>query len=245
MEAMIFAAGLGTRLRPLTDDKPKALVEIDQTTLLDINIRKLIAAGCSRIVINVHHFAQKVIQYIETKDYAADIRISDESSLLLDTGGGLLNARNLFSSNQNIILHNVDIISDVDLGLLERTHLGFGNAIATLAVSKRHSSRQILFNGDMQLSGWQNDATHERIITRDEADLTAFGFSGIAVVSPSIFDLLHKKGAFPIMNRYLDISREHCVKGFVHSAERWLDVGKISSLPAAEKLAKQLNITSH
>ncbi|MDR0789723.1 MAG: NTP transferase domain-containing protein, partial [Bacteroidales bacterium] len=182
MEAMIFAAGLGTRLRPLTDSRPKALVEIGNTTLLDFNINKLIAFGVTHIVINVHHFAQKVIQHIKEKNYEAEILISDESSLLLDTGGGLLKAQNLFSKRHNILLHNVDIVSDVDFRLLEQAHLCNATAVATLAASKRQTSRQLLFDNDLQLSGWQNKTTNEQIITNDHQPLIAFGFSGIAVV---------------------------------------------------------------
>ena len=241
MEAMIFAAGLGTRLRDVIKDKPKALVEIGDTTLLDFNINKLISFGVNHIVVNVHHFAQKVIRHIEQKNYDAQILISDESSLLLDTGGGLRNARHLFSNEQDILLHNVDIVSDVDFSLLRQAHLDNSEAIATLAISKRSTSRQILFDEKLQLSGWQNNVTKEEIITNNHPPLTAFGFSGIAVVSPSIFDLLDQNGVFSIMPQYLKISNSHPIKGFVHNAERWLDVGKPESLSLAAQLCSLLS----
>ncbi|MDR1847166.1 MAG: NTP transferase domain-containing protein [Bacteroidales bacterium] len=240
MEAMIFAAGLGTRLRPLTDNKPKALITIGNTTLLDINIKKLITFGCKRIVINVHHFAEMIINYIKTKNYDAEILISDESSMLLDTGGGLLNARPLFSQQENIILHNADIISDLNFNLLEQQHIAKNDTIATLAVSKRQTTRMLLFNRDMQLSGWRNEATNEEIITNQTDILTALGFSGISIVSPAIFDMLYGTATFSITNQYLEISKKHSIKGFVHNADRWLDVGKPSALSVAEKLYSQL-----
>jgi NDP-sugar pyrophosphorylase family protein len=241
MEAMIFAAGLGTRLKPLTDCKPKALIEIGDKTLLEINIMKLIDFGCKHIVINVHHFAEQIKQHIKTKNYPAEILISDETSQLLDTGGGLLKAKNLFSLSQDIILHNVDIISDVKFELLAKTYHSLPNTIATLAISKRQTSRQILFNEKMQLGGWQNNLTDEKIITRNNENFQPYGFSGIQILSPSIFAMLNGSGSFPIIPQYLEISKEHIINGFVHSEARWLDVGKLSVLPEAVKLLSALS----
>ncbi|MDR1726002.1 MAG: NTP transferase domain-containing protein [Bacteroidales bacterium] len=237
MEALLLSAGLGTRLKPLTNNKPKALVEISGKTLLEINIQKLISYGIFRIVVNVHHFAEQIIEYIKNHNFDADIFISNEQYQLLDTGGGLLNAKPFFSLSENIIVHNVDIISNIDFKILENIHTKSSNAIATLAISKRNTSRQLLFNKELELKGWQNKNNGKKIIIENDTEtLTPFGFSGIQILSPEIFNLFTKKECFPIIPQYLEICRNHTIKGFVHNHEKWIDAGKISDLPLAEKL---------
>ena len=180
MEAMIFAAGLGTRLYPLTKDKPKALVEIAGKTLLDRTIEKLIKAKVERIVINALHYADKIENHLNQNHYPVEIILSKEEELL-NTGGGLKAAKKHFSLKRNILIHNVDIISDIDLKEL-CSQLENTNSLALLAVSKRASSRQLLFNQDKQLCGWRNLQSNKEIITRKEANIEEFAFSGVHII---------------------------------------------------------------
>ena len=176
---MIFAAGLGSRLKPITNTKPKALAEAGGKTLLQLNIEQLISFGVSDIVINVHHFADKVITFLKRhNNFNININISDETGLLLDTGGGLKKASILLSGEEPIILQNVDIYSNIDYNKMLEYHLE-NNPIATLAVQNRESSRYLKFNSDRKLSGWINTKTKEEIITRNDSSLSNLAFSGI------------------------------------------------------------------
>jgi MurNAc alpha-1-phosphate uridylyltransferase len=156
MKAMILAAGLGTRLKPLTDDRPKALVEIGGVTLLELTIAKLIDNGFDEIVVNVHHFSEMLTSFIRSKDFGVKTHISDESDRLMDTGGGIVKAARFLDGSDPFLVHNVDIITDIDLRLLYDSHKQ-SDALATLAVGKRESSRVFLFDSNMNLSGWQNN----------------------------------------------------------------------------------------
>ncbi len=171
MQAMILAAGLGTRLKPITEDIPKALVELNGKTLLEIAIRNLIENDFRKIIINVHHFADKVKEFLDKNTFAADIFISDESDLLLDTGGGIKHAQKYFDDSP-ILVHNVDIISNLNLKEFYQYHI-IDDAIASLVVSKRTSSRYLLFNDENILCGWQDTKKDEKIIVRDEHTLKA------------------------------------------------------------------------
>lgn len=221
MEGFILAAGLGTRLRPLTNDRPKALVEVGGTTLLERTIHTLENAGVNHIVVNVHHFADKVINFIESRDWQAAIDISDERDLLLDTGGGLKKASALFSGKENVLIHNVDILSYIDLHEVETFHRGQGN-LATLCVSRRETKRMLEFDKEGRLVG--------------RAD-KGFAFSGISVVSPELFALLSEaKLPYPIIDEYIKLSHEgHRIGAFVHPADGWLDVGKPETLEKAKQ----------
>lgn len=234
MEAMIFAAGLGTRLRPLTDNRPKALVEVAGCTLLERCIRKLIGYGCKHIVINTHHFAQMIEEHIHTKHYPAEILLSNEKDMLLDTGGGLKNAESLFSKTQNIIVHNVDIISDVDLLGMER-ELNESDSIAMLAVSQRKTSRYLLFDNKNELCGWQDKKNNREIISRNVSYTFPFAFSGIQILKPEIFGMIKRTGAFSIIDEYLELSKKEKIKAFIHKADHWFDVGKAEELKEIEK----------
>ncbi len=232
MEGFILAAGLGTRLRPLTDDRPKALVEVGGMTLLERTIRRMEDAGIRHIVINVHHFADKVIGFVREGRWQATIDISDEREMLLDTGGGLKKASTLFSGKENILIHNVDILSDIDLREVEGFHKEKGNLV-TLCVSKRNTKRYLAFDKDGQLAG------------RAEEGLA---FSGISVVSPELFALLPEADhPYPIIDEYIKISacRPPALHGrigaFVHPAEHWLDVGK----PETLEIARQWTLSSN
>src|ERR1035437_3232811 len=186
MNAMIFAAGLGTRLRPLTNDKPKALVELNEQTLLQITIEKLQKAGFNHIVVNVHHFSQLVIDYLKAnQNFGADILISDESDALLDTCGGLKKASPLFLDKEPILIHNVDIVSSINLLELYKTHCN-NNVLATLAIRNRPSSRVLLFDENNLLRGWKNISTGTLklpLTTSNPDNLQPYAFSGIHIVN--------------------------------------------------------------
>ena len=243
MQAMIFAAGLGTRLRPLTNTKPKALIEINGKTLLERNIEKMLSCGIRRIVVNIHHFPLLMIEAIEkiNKKYDSQVLISDERDELLDTGGGLLNAKKYFfdkndssSENDLLLLHNVDILSDIDFLQMKNTFL-MGNQIALLAVKKRETKRYFVFNERNELSGWTNLATNESIITRECKNKQLFAFSGVQILTRKIFDLIDQKGVFSIKDMYLQLSSNQIIKAFVHNG-KWLDVGKLDAIEKAEKI---------
>ena len=221
MEGFILAAGLGTRLRPLTDDRPKALVELGGETLLEMTVHRLEAAGIRHIVVNVHHFAAMVAGFVRSRKWQAEIDVSDESGLLLDTGGGLKHAAPLFSGKENILVHNVDILSEIDLQDVEQRHVSEGNLV-TLCVSKRPTKRMLEFDGDGLLVG------------RTEHGLA---FSGISVASPALFRLLPEADSpYPVIDEYIRLSREgHRIGSYVHPSDHWLDVGKPETLELARQ----------
>lgn len=240
MQAMIFAAGLGTRLKPLTDTMPKALVRVGGRPLIEHVVDKLKAAGVEKMVVNVHHFASQVVDYLhENGNFGADISISDETDKLLDTGGGLKKAAGLFAADAPILIHNVDILSNVDLRWLYESHEGND---ATLLVSERKTKRYLLFNDDMRLVGWTNIETGEVRSPYKDLDVDAcrmYAFSGIHVFSPRLFPLMD---AFPdkfgIIDFYLKVCGEAVIKGCVKQDLRLLDVGKLDTLAEAERFLK-------
>ena len=237
MKAMIFAAGLGTRLKPLTDNKPKALVEINGKTLLELAIRKLISSGLNEIIINVHHFADQVIDFLkQNKNFNINIQISDEREMLLDTGGGLKKASWFFDDGKPFLVYNVDILTDLDLKKFYEAHLKSG-AMATLAVRARNTSRYFLFDNNNRLCGWENISTGEKKIRiRGNGELKRLAFSGIQVLSPEIFQYIKQDGKFSIIDVYLDLMAEHKMIGFEHSLSNWIDVGRLENFSEAEKL---------
>ncbi len=236
MKAMIFAAGLGTRLQPLTNDKPKALVQVNGKTLLETAINKIIHAGINEIIINVHHFAQQVTDFVNENDkFGIDIHFSDESEELLDTGGGLKKASWFLKGGEPFLVYNVDILSDIDLRHLINHHKK-NEALVTLAVRKRQTSRYLLFDRGFALCGWQNAKTGEKKIPVAKPDLKPFAFSGIHIIEPAIFDLMTESGRFSIIDVYLKLAKEHRILGYDHSRTRWLDLGRVENLKEAEKL---------
>lgn len=259
---MLFAAGLGTRLRPLTNDRPKALVEVNGVTLLEVAIRRLIAAGCQEIIVNVHHFEEQVIDFIEKNgQFGIRIAISDEREQLLDTGGGLKKAAWFFDDNVPFLVCNADVLTDMDLALFYQKHLESG-ALATLAVRQRTTSRYFLFDEKMRLSGWRNAKTGEEKLVMGGSQLSVnswqlpygynpsivpthrpLAFSGIHAVSPAIFDWMPaEEDVFSIIDVYLNAAASGQVLGFDHSSDNWLDVGKPEALAvAAEFLKKNRN----
>jgi len=245
MKAMIFAAGLGTRLRPLTNHKPKALVEVNGTPLLEIVIQRLKQHGFTNIVVNVHYFAKQIIRFLEAKNnFDIQISISDETDLLLETGGGLLKAKPFFegADNEPFLVHNVDILSDIDLAALYQYHLQ-NNPLATLVVRNRKTSRYLLFDEENQMCGWKNVKTGEVRMMRESAlslQPNALAFSGIHVISPSIFQYMpEQESAFSIIETYLQAAKTQKIMAYPSDGSNWLDVGKPESLAQAKKLLKK------
>lgn len=242
MQAMIFAAGLGTRLKPLTDTMPKALVPVGGEPLLRHVVELLKAANAERVVVNVHHFAGQIVDYLsEHSNFGLDIRISDESECLLDTGGGIKKARALFAADRPILIHNVDILSNVNLRAFHDLHARHD---ATLLVSERQTTRYLLFSADMRLVGWTNVATGE--VRSPYPDLRVeecrrYAFSGIHLFSPRLFPLMD---AFPdkfgIIDFYLDVCARADIRGYLKPDLKLMDVGKLDTLAHADDFLRQL-----
>ncbi len=242
MNAMIFAAGLGTRLRPLTNDRPKALVEVNGKTLLEHTVLKLKNAGFDHIVVNVHHFGEQIIQFLDAnQNFGIDIQVSDERDLLLDTGGGLRKALPLFKDDQPVLIHNVDIVSDADLRTIYSVvadRMNQNQSVATLLVNDRETSRYLLFDDDFIMRGWTNVQTGE---VRGERASRQLAFSGIHVVSPALLPYINNyKGQdepFPIMDFYLNLCRQERIDGLPLPTDcRWVDCGKVESLAKAAQI---------
>ncbi|MDD4923074.1 MAG: nucleotidyltransferase family protein [Bacteroidales bacterium] len=244
MRAVIFAAGLGTRLYPYTKDKPKALVEVNGLPMLGHTLRKIQAGGICDVVVNVHAFADKVELYLQ--EYSAAnpemrICVSDERDLLLETGGGLKKMQPLLEDDA-FIVHNVDVLSNIDLKALQEADLNFKQHsplhLATLAVRRTQSDRYFLFNEKGLLCGWENVKTGEQKISRpEEKILQRFGFTGIHLIHPALFPLMTEEGVFSITDVYLRLARTHEIRMFDVSASEWFDIGSPEQLELAEKKA--------
>lgn len=242
MKAFILAAGLGTRLKPWTLFHPKALVPVGGVPMLERVILNLKEQGFDYIVVNVHHFASQIIDFLNSRSFGVDIYISDESSRLLDTGGAILHARNLLMADSRpFLIHNVDILSDANLGMLMRYHEISSNlgTLSTLLVSRRDSSRKLIFNQQMELRAWHNLTTGEfkPASFRGRSGSNEFAFSGIHVMSPEMIKLMENKGfegSFPIMDFFLDIANDSenkgAIKGMLSSGINILDIGKPETL---------------
>ena len=243
MKAMIFAAGLGTRLKPITDTLPKALVPVAGEPLLSHVIRKLVSAGYDHLVVNVHHFPDLIIGYLRQHDFGVHIDISDERDGLLETGGGVAHARP-FLEGEPFLVHNVDILSNLDLAWFRAQHRP--DALATLLVSERETSRYLLFREDGRLAGWTNVATGEVRSPYPDLDPSAcrrLAFSGIHYMGAGIFDAMDALGMparFPIIDFYLKACDRYPIYAAIPPALRLLDVGKQDTLAAAEDFLKTL-----
>jgi NDP-sugar pyrophosphorylase family protein len=227
MKAMLLAAGLGTRLKPLTDTIPKALVKINDVTLLEQSLLHLKEYGISHVIINVHHFAGQIIDFLKiNRDFGMNITISDESGELLETGGGLKKASWFFKDPEPFVVQNVDVISDLDLRKVVDYH-NEKKSLATLVVKERETSRYFLFDDNLNLCGWENVKTGEWIISGQiGTGLRQLAFSGIQVLDPAIFHHITETGKFSLTGMYLRLSADHKIAGFVDKESFWADAGK-------------------
>lgn len=235
MQALIFAAGKGTRLKPFTDLHPKALVKVNAVPLLERNIKYLQSFGINDFVINIHHFGNQIVEFLNKNDnFGARIIISDESQELLETGGGLVFARHLLDDKEDFLIMNADILTDLDITAFVKYHKE-NRDFATLAVSDRTSSRKLLFNDEMILRGWLNIQTGEQRLAEFNKGFRALAFSGIHCINPSIFPKIKRTGKFSIMEEYLDLMHTERILGYEHQATL-IDVGKPESVLEAECL---------
>ncbi len=234
INAMIFAAGLGTRLKPLTDNTPKAMVPFLGKPLLWHSIKSVEKAGAERVVVNVHHFADQIINYIKHEKWESEVVISDERDELLDTGGGLIKATSLFIKDNPILIRNADVITSYDLKELISSHNSM-QSNATLLVKKRESSRYLVFDDNMILCGWKNVKTGEVISVRDCENKRDYGFCGIQVIDYNFIKELGEQRKFSITQGYLKTGRYVDIRGCVlDSKNSWFDVGSTDKLIEAE-----------
>ena len=237
MKAMVLAAGLGTRLRPLTDDRPKALVEVGGRTLLEIVLTRLRSFGVSEAIVNVHHFADKIAYYLAAnQNFGMRVELSREDDLL-DTGGGLKKAAWFFLGDcrdQPFLLHNVDVLSNIDLAQMLRFH-DEHQALATLAVQERRSSRYLLFDDRGELCGRHFEPERRTKLVRDAEEMDTLAFCGIHVVSPRMLGMMAETGAFSIIQAYLQLAaRNEKILAFRADGSYWRDMGTPESLKQAE-----------
>lgn len=238
MKAMILAAGLGTRLRPLTNDRPKALVQVGGRTMLEITLERLRSFGVQEVIVNVHHFADLVIEYLKAHDnFGMAIEVSREAELL-DTGGGLKNAARFFlrdRSAEPFLLHNVDVISTIDLARMVRMHKERG-ALATLAVQDRPTSRYLVFDGEDELCGRQAGRAGTRELARECDTPQLLAFSGIHVISPRLLSMMQEEGAFSIISTYLRLAAEReKIMAFRADEYTWRDLGRPENVAEAAR----------
>ncbi len=245
MKAMILAAGLGTRLRPLTDDRPKALVEVGGRTLLEITLSRLRGFGVHEVIINVHHFADMIVDYLKkNNNFGMRTEISREEALL-DTGGGLKKAAHFFLENSSredepFILHNVDVVSTIDLGRMVQFHREH-NALATLAVQDRETSRYLLFDEQLQLCGRRSGRDQAPELVRPSPQVQALAFSGVHVISPRLLSMITEEGAFSIITTYLRLAaRGEKILAFRADSYYWRDLGRPENVVQAGRDLKTL-----
>lgn len=235
MKAMIFAAGMGTRLKPYTDNLPKALVEINGKPMLFHAINKLLKYGFDDIIVNVHHFSEKIITYINNSEFAKYITISDESEELLDTGGGLLKASNLLKGNDSFLVYNVDVISNINLTKLYQYHIK-SNSLATLAVKDRNSSRKLLFDENLILCGRKDEKNNNKQVYKNPQQINEYAFSGIHIINTEIFSKIKLHGTFPIMKVYMELCQSENISAYVHNDDFWMDLGTANNVETANKM---------
>ncbi len=226
---MILAAGLGTRLRPFTESHPKALFPVDGKPLLLHALEHVRTAGISEVIVNVHHFAGQIIDYLrENRNFGMEIEISDETGQLLETGGGVKKASWFFEGAGAALVRNADILSDLDLNSLIGQHQATG-ALATLAVRDRVTSRYFLFDENDRLCGWENRKSGEKVLCCDYTGLKPLAFSGIQVLDPAIFSLIAEEGSFSLTALYLRLAASQNIRGFADNGSLWRDVGTMTA----------------
>lgn len=230
MKAMILAAGIGSRMMPLTETMPKALIEIQGVSLLEHTIRYLTFYGIDEIIINIHHHAAQIIDFIKRKNsFGIRIEFSDERSRLLDTGGGLYKAKWFFDDDEPFFLTSCDVITNLDLKKMMMTHKQ-ENPLVSLAVKKRNSTRDFIFDHQMLLCGWKNNNTGEQRMIRQADQYVSLAFSTIHIINPGIFDLITERNRFSIIDVYLRLAASYPVSGFRHDESVWIECGRFSAL---------------
>ena len=235
MIAIIFAAGLGTRFKPWTDKHPKALAVVNGKTLLQRNIEYLQEYDITDVVVNVHHFPDQIIDFIEKNNgWGSTVTISDESDELLETGGGLLKAKHLLFKD-TILSFNVDILTEINLKHFLAHHQQ-ENSLITVAVSERETSRYLLFNKYNRLVGWRNKETGDEKIVIQAKDIFEKAYSGLAIFQPEALDLITLRGKFSLIDAYLQLAPENKIAAYDHTGERLIDVGKQESVKLAEQM---------
>lgn len=234
MKAMIFAAGLGTRFKPWTDEHPKALAVVNGKSLLQRNIEYLQQYGIKDVVVNVHHFANQIIEAVKTNDgWGSKVVISDERNEVLETGGGLLNARPLLEGDEPFVTINVDILTNLNLNKLIAFHQQH-QPLISFAVSDRKTARNFLFDDNSRLCGWRNNVTGEEKISVQKSNLIEKAYSCVVIFEPMVFSLIKQAGKFSLTETYLDLAKDHLILGYDHSGDLLVDVGKTESIIIAE-----------
>jgi N-acetyl-alpha-D-muramate 1-phosphate uridylyltransferase len=234
--AMIFAAGLGTRFKPWTDSHPKALAIVNGKSLLQRNIEYLQQYGVKEVIVNVHHFADQILNAVkENKGWGSNIIISDETGEVLETGGGLLKAKALLLNDQSFYTLNADFLTDLNLDDLFSFHQQ-KNALISFGITSRKSSRNFLFDDDNRLCGWMNSATGEKRISIDKPNLRPMAYSCVVIFEPTIFELIPQRGKFSLVDTYLSLAAQYPIYGYDHTGDKLVDVGKPESVAVAERL---------
>lgn len=235
MKGMIFAAGLGSRLKPWTDHHPKALAMVNGKSLLQRNIEYLRKHGVDELIINVHHFADQIVDALEeSQGWGSDITISDEVDMVLETGGGLKKAAWYFEAEDDFVVMNADILTDMDISAMIAQHQR-STVLATLAVTARETSRYFLFDDKQRLSGWCNVKSGEEKIVRHVEPLYRKAFSGIHVIRRELLSLITQEGKFSMVDVYLGLAASHAINSFDHTGSLLVDVGKPESIEIAER----------
>lgn len=238
MKAMILAAGKGTRLQPLTNTKPKALIEVCGISMLEHQVNYLRHYGIKEIIINVHHFADQITDFFSRKNFGCRIEFSDEREELLDTGGGLKKASWFFDDGKPFVLIGSDIFTDLNLDDFISFHKA-KNPVASIAVKKRTTTREVLIDDNNFLCGWRNNVTSDEIINRSAtSQLNNYGFSVVHIIDPGIFKLMTEDGAFSMIPFYLRICANHPVMAFVHNQSEWYEFGRVQNLEDEVLLTK-------
>lgn len=236
MKAMIFAAGLGTRFKPWTDTHPKALAMVNGKSLLERNIEYLQQYNIKNIVVNVHHFADQIINAVEENNgWGSNIIISNETNEVLETGGGLLKAKDLLAGNEPFITLNADFLTDLNIHDLIHFHKN-KKALISFGITNRKTSRNFLFDENNRLCGWANSSTGEERISIAKPNLKPMAYSCVVVFEPTVFDLIPQRGKFSLVDTYLSLAAEYPIYGYDHTGDKLVDVGKPESVAKAEGL---------
>jgi MurNAc alpha-1-phosphate uridylyltransferase len=234
MKGMILTAGLGTRLMPLTDKTPKALVKVGDYSMLDLAIMYFHKHGVDDIIINVHHFADQLMEYVSMKRWEGyKIEISNETDCLLNTGGGLKKASWFFEGEENFALMAVDVLTDLNLTKMIKQHKA-SNSLVTLAVKKRDTSRDLIFDAEGWLAGWKDNRNGETKVVEGKESQDGYGFSGIHVINTKLFSEISEQGAFSIVDMYLRLAETEKIKSFDHSDGKWIEFGRVENIKNAK-----------